>query len=372
MKIILDTNIIVADYRMTNPSFQVLLESSKNESIQLIIPQIVLEETINKFTERLKLALSTTDREIKTLNKITGNNYPMPLSEEILEVETERYEAYLNEIIATNKINVLPYPETKHSIIAKRAMNKVKPFNSNGAGYRDTLIWENIKELLTRDQEIPFLPELLFISKDSDFTTQDSQLHSDLINELEDELFNPESLQIFLSVNEYVDKIGKINLEQIVRLEKKLKAKEFDYFDLETITSEYLFENFIGAEIEKYHIDIPNCYDEPCVKSISEDYKIEEISVKKVSASKILIEVTFECEVYLEFFIDKMEYYGMDEADRPSLIESDWNDHVMWAETDKILTISMSIIVNPEMDVLSCEITKINNNYAHYYDMAND
>jgi hypothetical protein len=219
---------------------------------------------------------------------------------------------------------------------------------------------------LTRDQEILILPELIFISKDSDFATPDSQLHADLADELEEELYNPESLRIFLTLNEYVDKIGKISLEQVERLEKKLKSKEFDDLDLNSITSKFLFENFIGTELNNNDIDLPDWYDEPSVQFINQGYEIEDISVRKLSALKILIDVSFDCDVHVDFYISKMEYYSMDDEDRPSIINSDWNDYVMWAQTIETINISMSILINSEMEVLGCEITKINKSYAQY------
>jgi hypothetical protein len=38
----------------------------------------------------------------------------------------------------------------------------------------------------------------------------------------------------------------------------------------------------------------------------------------------------------------------------------------MWAQTIETINISMSILINSEMEVLGCEITKINKSYAQY------
>lgn len=364
MKIILDTNAIVSNFRMDSPNFQVLLENSKNGKDQIYIPQIVLDEVINKYGQRINAIKSTTEREINIYNQLTKGTKKRIISKSDIDTDIKKYSEYVEQLINESKIIKLPYPKTPHEIIAKRAMHKKKPFNSNGAGYRDNLIWENIKELLTQDQEVLILPELIFITNNyKDFATKEFELHPDLINELENEYYNSESIQIFSKLGEYIDKEAKVHLEQEKKIESKLKNNELDDLNLNYITSRYLFDNFINYELNSDEIELRWEFENPSISSISEDYEINDISVKKLSDTKILVDLSFDLEVYLDVFIYKMDYWGMDDEEKPSISDSDWNDHYMLGQIESVLNLSMSLIIDNQMEVLSCQVNRINKDY---------
>jgi predicted nucleic acid-binding protein len=59
MKVVLDSNIIIADFWMQSPNFQVLLESSKKGNIDLMIPELVMDEVLNKFNQRIEKSKKT-------------------------------------------------------------------------------------------------------------------------------------------------------------------------------------------------------------------------------------------------------------------------------------------------------------------------
>lgn len=366
MKIVIDTNIIVADFQMKSPSFQVLLENCKQGTFQVYIPQIVKDETINKFGERLLSLKTAIGKDIKELNRSTGHIYQHVITEDQLEDEIKIYAKHLRNVIQDNKIIIIPYPKKTHKEIATRAIKKKKPFNTNGAGYRDTLIWENIKTLITQDQNILTLPELIFITNNyKDFATPEFDLHPELVIELEEQLYDPESIKIFSNLKEYIDVMAKIDLEQVKQLEKKLKNNDIDDLNLKSIITKFLLDSFVGQELNTYEVELPEEFENPTVQSVYEDFDIEEISVKKLSDSKILIDVSFELEADIDFFIYKMDYWGMNDEKKPSIFESDWNDHYMWAGDNCMLNISMTILINAELEVLSCEITTVNKHYTH-------
>jgi predicted nucleic acid-binding protein len=53
MLVILDTNIIVADFRLAATSSRLLIENLKQAGHDLAVPEIVVQEAINKFREKL-------------------------------------------------------------------------------------------------------------------------------------------------------------------------------------------------------------------------------------------------------------------------------------------------------------------------------
>lgn len=369
MKIVLDSNIIIADFWMESTNFKLLFESAKKEDVQVLIPEIVLDEVINKYSQRLHKSVKDIDSELKTYNKISKVDLKHPIKQKQIDKSIKHYQKHLRKTIKENKISVLKYPKTDHKYIANKAMLKLKPFNTNEKGYRDNLIWENIKEILTDYESVSAIPELVFISNNyKDFTENDYELHSDLVSELENEDFDSKSVVIYPNLGEFNDKQVKLFFTQSKSFERKLKKNDFWNFDLRTEVTEYLYQNFVGSELFYFYDDFAMEYSEPTVSGIlDEDFEIEITSVKKLNAKEYLVDISFGVESEIDFFIDRHDYWSIDVKDGISITDPNWNKYVMLASTSFIVPLSMSLIIDTEMKVNSIQISKVNENYAQQY-----
>ncbi len=369
MKIVLDSNIIIADFWMESTNFKILFESAKKGDVHIIIPEIVLDEVVNKYSQRLQVSSRDIGSELKKFNKLSKEIIKQPIEQKLIEKSRKRYEERLRKIVKENEILVLKYPKTDHKYIANKAMLKLKPFNTNEKGYRDNLIWENVKELLTDYESVSALPELVFISNNyKDFTEKDYELHSDLITELEDEDFDSKSVIIYPSLGEFNDKQVKLFFTQSKSFEEKLKSGEIWNFDLRTEVNEYLYQNFVGSELFHFYDDFAMEYSEPTVSGIlDEDYEIEVTSVKKLNAKDYLVDITFGVESEIDFFIDRHDFWSIDEKEGITISDPNWNKYVMLASTSFVVPLSMSLIIDIDMNVKSIQISKVNENYVQQY-----
>ena len=365
MKVVLDSNIIIADFWLESTNFKVLFESAKKGDVKIYIPEIVLDEVINKYNQRLEQSKLKVDSELKTFKKLSRTDRKNPLTKTIIDKSVSDYQNHLKKIIKENSIVVLKYPKTDHKILAHKAMYKLKPFNSNEKGYRDCLIWENIKTLLTDYESAVTQPELVFVSNNyKDFATSEYELHPDLISELEDEDFDPKSVIVYPKLSEFNDKQAKLFFAQSASFGKKLKKNELWDFDLKSEITNYLFENYVGSELFQYDVEFNYEHSEPTVRSIYEDFEIEITSVKKLNAIDYLVDVAFEINSEIDFFIEKSDYWSMDDDKSISIEDSDWNKWVMWATTEVLVPLTMSLIIDSDLNVKSCQINTINKNYA--------
>jgi len=354
---------------MESTNFTILFESARNGSIEIYIPEVVIDEVKNKYSQRLLKSKTDIKNELIKFNKLSKQNIAEILIDENIDNAIEEYVNHLDKIIKDNNIKILPYPKVSHKFIAEKAMKKTKPFNANEKGYRDNLIWENIKDLLTDEELAVTFPELVFITNNhKDFAENNTRNpHKDLLNELKERQFSTKSVVIYPSLSEYNDIQGKLFFEQATIFEEKLKAGEFYDLDLGQVTSEYLFENFVGSELYMYDVDIPEEFSEPTVRSINENYEVEIESVKKLNNNQFIIDVNFEVETVIDFFIDKHEYYYLNEKHPISIEDDDWNKWVMWATSEINVPLSMTIIINNDLEVINCQINKVNENYAQQY-----
>jgi rRNA-processing protein FCF1 len=372
MKVVLDSNIVIADFWMKSNSFKILFESARQGKIEIFIPEVVVDEIFNKYIQRLQKAKADIESELISYNKLTHEEKKSGITDKDINEATDKYKTHFKKVVSENKIKILAYPNTKHKFLAKKAMLKLKPFNSNEKGYRDCLIWENIKNLLTEEDAVIALPELIFLSNNhKDFANSENELHPDLISELEYEQFDSKSVIVYPNLNEFNDKQARLFFEQASTFENKLRNGELDSLNLNKISSDYLFEHFVGSEL--YYSDfesseIPDESSEPTVKAIDENYDVKIVSVRKFNASEFIVDIEFEVESEIDFFIDKHDYWGLGEDKKGiSINDSDWNSHVMWASSVIIIPLSMTIIIDNNMEVVSCQINKINENYAQQY-----
>lgn len=364
MKIVLDSNIIIADFWLESTNFKILFENVKNGNIEIYIPEIVIDEVKNKFRQRLNQSRKLVETELIKFNKIAKKNISSILKDEVVSDSIIEYIEHLEKLIAKNDIKILSYPKTSHNFIAKKAILKLKPFNINEKGYRDCLIWENIKDLLTKEEIV--LPELIFVTNNyKDFSEKDSyKLHQNLVSELLDRGFASNSVVVYPSLGEYNDKQGKIFLEQATTFEENLEEGKFRNFDLVKITSEFLFEKFRTFFHIHLYIDGFDEFNEPTVRSIDDDYEIKICLVKKISDENYLIDVEFEVETEIEYYIGRYEDGPPIAASSISVYDSDWNRHVMQMGAIMNLTMSMTIVVDSTLSLISCEINKINETYV--------
>jgi len=363
MKVVLDSNIIIADFWMQSPNFKILFENSKKDEIELFIPQVVVDEVLNKFNQRIEKFKSDINGELTKFEKLSDSITGFSITEDSIKKSNIKYRKHLDKIIKTNGITIIDYPNTSHEFLAKKAMLSLKPFNANEKGYRGCLIWENIKSLVSsNDVEIPATPEAVFITNNyKDFTIED-KLHDDLILELDNQNLNSDSVIIYASLKDFNDKVTKLSFSQASIFEGKLKNNEFWDFKLKSIVDDYLFKHFIGSDISNYHSIAPYANDKPTVSAISEDFKIDSISVRKLNSKEYIVDVQFKVETEIDYFIDKSDFWSADDID-VSLVDSDWNDHVVMVSRMMDLPVEMTLIINSNLECTSIEISKIDNSY---------
>jgi predicted nucleic acid-binding protein len=363
MKVVLDSNIFIADFLMQTPSFSILFESSKTKQIDLYIPQVVIDEVVNKYEQHLTRIFTELNSELKKYNKLSESSIILPIEAKNIEEKVKSYRINIEKKINENFGTILDYPNVEHKFLANKAMLNKKPFNSNEKGYRDNLIWENIKSIISDENPDAILsPDLVFISGNSkDFSGKENLLHEDLLKELTDKN-KSEDVLIYESLGEFNEKVSKLYFAEATKFKEKIENKGFWDFDLKAIIEEYLLGEFIGSDLHNYREYTPYANDTPTIYLVNEDFEFQVTSVKQLTANEFLIDVEFELETTVTYFVDKSDYWSSEDDDY-SVIDLEWNDHVVFVESDITLPISMSLIITSELECVGIEINKIDEDY---------
>ncbi|OPC48972.1 PIN domain-containing protein [Elizabethkingia anophelis] len=354
MKVILDSNILIADFRLNSPDSKILLESSKQQNISLYVPEIVYDEVINKFEERLNDGKLKSEREISVIKKMTDATFPDIFDDHFIANNVEKYKKELDQIFVNNNVKILPYPNTPHKKIVHKAIKKIKPFNANEKGYRDALIWENVMSLIPELGTNAANPEVIFITSNiKDFYENDSDLHHDLITDIENNDLDSEALKIIKDLKEFSKEITELFFLQENSFKERIESGEIQDFDLEDLILNSLREELNGdiSEIES----IPYSSLDATVRYIEKVDNLKIINVRRLNAHEYIIDLKCNVEMTIDFYVDKYDYYS-EEYVSYDVEELDYNDYVIWASELINPELSISLILDTDFNIVSIQI----------------
>lgn len=165
--IFIDSTETVQNLGLKSQKFKKLIDLINDGNITVVIPEVVVRETLRKwkdnYTEKLNDLISS-QREMRMLrSKLDFNFQNFSLLDEMSEEERDlanlrentpplldqrKFEQYLDSL----HITIAPLPRINIDSILSRELESKKPFTTNekgfGKGFRDTLIWETIKEYI--------------------------------------------------------------------------------------------------------------------------------------------------------------------------------------------------------------------------------
>lgn len=200
MRIVLDSCAIIDDYYMKGTHFRVLLDRLPRLDGILAIPEVVVEETVNKFREDVAKLNEKGAKYDSEYQRLFGEKEWDLVVDEVKSANAYRSDL-LSKVLRPVRHEILPYPSVTHQSVVSRALRRRKPFDSRGHdGYRDALIWETVLGLL-RANEAP----LHFVTTNSSDFGKAPQLHSQLQEELLENGFSLEVIKYYSSIAQLVE-----------------------------------------------------------------------------------------------------------------------------------------------------------------------
>lgn len=249
MLIVLDSNILISDFFLNSHSSIISLQHTEELGLKIIIPVLVFEETVENFVRNREKLKNEFSRFVPPEENAAFQN-----------LINFNYREFLNDIINKYKISIIDYPETPLKEIAQRAIGKRKPFKKGGKGFRDTVIWHSVLQLLTDKKE-----NVVFVTNNyKDFATETGEFHPELVCDIPEDLKN--KLTILPSLHRVAERYIYTKLQYIEELYNELYdnnhrhisipeiIKEIDVYDQENWVFE---ENDVVAHVSKIE-SIPN------------------------------------------------------------------------------------------------------------------
>jgi hypothetical protein len=299
MIIVLDTNILRKDFLLKSSKIEILNDFvSKTWRAAIVLPQIVYDELTELYKNELINHWNQIHKEVVSLeglliNSKKENTFSFDIAKEIEKFQTN----FVSRLKLTNQ-KIIPHNEKHLSELAKRAVQKKKPYNINGKGFRDCLIWLSLFDIAKK-----FNTDCItFISNNTkDFSDNENKLHPELYNEASEKgvrINYYTSLGDFLKKHaskiDFINKDWVFNNISIEYIEDNIKAHWDDnaIFEIEEKINRKDICEYIPVEV--YNTDLEDFF----------VYQMQngEIKVEAYYNSEIEYEIHFKTKTYEYFY----------------------------------------------------------------------
>ena len=341
---VLDANTVIAEQYGASAHMRALLSASSAVGFQVHLPKVVLEEIAAKYERELSKNAKEAGKSLSNLSRLLGRSIDSSVEGFDSKEETKAFRERLRYRLGMTESRILDYPDTLHETLVKRATSRKRPFDDNGSGYRDALIWESVLELAKQ-----VTGPIVLVTKDKDFREGSGNLHRDLIKDL-DRLGLPEDKVILATdLAGLVDQHVRPNLGTLP-WESPLQFLAQGGVNLEESITRILLDACSGKEWEPPELGIPWEYESPTLAMVEDVSGLTVLDIRQLDPSQVLVKV--EADVIAEFgvFVYKPDWYTSEDS-RLTVVEFDWNDHYVWAEIPLSLHCSLDLVIdasNPE------------------------
>ncbi|KQM59279.1 MULTISPECIES: PIN domain-containing protein [unclassified Agreia] len=199
MLVVVDANIIMKDPILRDRKWQVATTAIDAGRLRLVLPEVARLEVIGGYRRGHEEKM----RQIKGVVR-KSTNRAKDAAKALLQVyidELTSYESILDRRLREIGFEIPGVPVDGHLEVTERAVNRLAPFDENGGGYRDTLLWLTAMGQIA---ETPF-DNLVLVSDDGVFSRRRLALAEELRREAGAELTVSRSIAGVEFPDEYED-----------------------------------------------------------------------------------------------------------------------------------------------------------------------
>lgn len=356
MRIVIDTNIFCEDYFLRGTNFQLLFDGLKSLPASLHIPEVVVDEVVNRYSEDLAEVIAKDKAHRSQVSRLLADStQAAPLSIN-LKGEVDSYRKNLEAHLKTHG-EIMSYPEISHKRVVERDLARRKPFKRDGSGYRDYLIWENVKSLLPWGTE----RVILITNNPKDFGEGP---HID--PELQKDLTNPDHLKIFRSLREFNETFVIPRLKMLDGIKETIQADPSKIGLMSWLGDNLLDVVRDVGDLEYLIADFPPGVGSVCPIDLVafDDLKIND--VRELESGEKLLGLTVSAEIDFSIDIDWDDYLNHQEV-RDWAGEYSEEFSFSFSRHVAFVTIEVELTVNLEtQQVTSHELLSIDGGYGSF------
>ncbi len=353
MRVVLDTSILCQDPRLVSTAFRVFLDGLPLVPVQLQIPEVVLDETMNRYREDLVASSASLKGALDSLGRLLpSNKFNVALPD--LDTALLQQRQFLDASFSRVKAKVLPYPKVSHQKVVERDLARRRPFTREGKGYRDTLIWETVCELASSGGG-----PIVFVTANTKDFGEGPAPHPELLPDLAE----PSSVRIVTTLKAFNTEYILPRLKDAEELRSRLENTSPDAFDIhrwmEANAEQLLHEDDVRFLLMQFPDSVGSFH----VASMTKIGPVKVEGVKTMESGDRLVTISADVVANISITVDGDDYENYVEVrdavghDEP--LDSggwcSWNEEGEFAfEVDLILDAAGSRLKDFNISRVSC------------------
>lgn len=247
---VLDANVLIRDFWLQGDGFE-YLDTHHFLGHRPAIPQVALDEVRSHLRKRAEHLLTNREGEQGSVGNTRRLLRLFHLStvpdEDLWDVDDllARWDAAIQRFLERHNGLVLPVPTIALTELAKRSVERQRPFSKGDKGFRDTLIWLSALELVAEDTRVSLITE-----NTTDFFSGPGRPHPEIANEA---LQRTEryywKILLHGSVDHFITHFDSDRGASADALVRALRSNQFTGLDLWQYLESHLPKLFSGGDI---------------------------------------------------------------------------------------------------------------------------
>ncbi|EHH0795937.1 PIN domain-containing protein [Vibrio vulnificus] len=200
MKIFIDTNIFFNNWMLRGAHFQLLSNYVLNTDCTLLVSDVVIKETENKFRGELEKTKKELNNLASKVGQFTESNFTIDMSQ--LPSESYDFGAIVNSYFPN--FETVSCESVNNEKLVQKAILAKRPFRENEKGYRDAVIWHSLINYVSEHSVSDDI--ILITNNSSDFFVKNGEsfeLHQDLLDDLA-ELNLSNEFKVYTSLKQFI------------------------------------------------------------------------------------------------------------------------------------------------------------------------
>jgi predicted nucleic acid-binding protein len=347
--VVFDTNVFYGDVRADRSRLRSILDGAVAVgSFSLFIPEVVLQELDKQFLRRTKKALREINDAIgKQEDELKELGVPAPPRLDRDEADIAGYRGALEARLRQAGAKLLPIPNDLSPALSW-AIARRKPFNAQGTGLPDAVLWLSVLELAKGTDE-----EIVLVAKDNNFAEgKPPQLAKVLRDDLKAQGCRGDQVRLVFGIDAFAKEVSK-GQDSAVRAAERLAAE--GAFD-EAIERALMHGSLPQAPLE-LGVDLDS---DPQVMGWDlESFEIA--TAAELPGNQVWIEGTATGSALLNLLIYRGDYYAAVESDDAhfSISNPNFNEHYLEGESEVEIEVEMTIAVDPEGSDPEVEVVEV-------------
>ena len=335
--VVLDTNLFIARFfDLTAPDFRALARAHELGFVRVVVPEVVFEEVVRKFEERLVSAVGNARNELSDIERLLRVKHPL-----LVDVESEvigfrgRLQNWCVDVDALRP----SVDTTTVRELFERSMKRRKPFQSDtDRGMRDALLWCAVVQLPQDIQHVA-----LVSSNIKDFGDPTGlNLHPDLVADL-----SPRAIRVRAELHRDVAALREAWLNRAL----ELYQDDADISDAEGTFRKLGWPDEYGSdmrwEVEQFLTrELPQEFRNPEVDPLGSPSGIRFISTGRRGERMVELEAIVTYDVTANAIVHKPDVFELEELSNYSLDVWDWNEHMSAMSYSNAVDVDITAIVN--------------------------